>query len=313
MGNRIIITGSPHVATGRTTRSVMLQVALALIPALACGVWIFGWRSLAVVATCIISCMATEYLCGRYMLRQQAPLSDCTSLVTGLLLGMTLPSSLPLPMALAGGVFAIGVGKMSFGGTGQNIFNPALVGRVFLLISFPVDMTTWPLPLSADGQTGATILSAMKESGMDASSVDIAQLALGNMGGSLGEVGALALIAGGIFLLLRKIIRCIIPVGIIVTMALLALVTGCNPAVEILSGGLLLGAIFMATDYVTSPMTAKGMWIYAVMIGAISFIIRHYGSYPEGISFAILIMNGVTPLINRLTRPRVFGERRAKA
>ena len=301
------------MATGRTTRSVMLQVALALIPALACGVWIFGWRSLAVVATCIISCMATEYLCGRYMLRQQASLSDCTSLVTGLLLGMTLPSSLPLPMALAGGVFAIGVGKMAFGGTGQNIFNPALVGRVFLLISFPVDMTTWPLPLSADGQTGATILSAMKESGMDASSVDIAQLALGNMGGSLGEVGALALIAGGIFLLLRGIIRCIIPVGIIVTMALLALVTGCNPAVEILSGGLLLGAIFMATDYVTSPMTAKGMWIYAVMIGAISFIIRHYGSYPEGISFAILIMNGVTPLINRLTRPRVFGERRAKA
>jgi electron transport complex protein RnfD len=183
---------------------------------------------------------------------------------------------------------------------------------VFLLISFPVEMTTWPLPLSPDGLTGATMLSAMKESGLDASSIDIAQMALGNMGGSLGEVGAIALVAGWIYLTLRRIIRLVIPLSILGAVAIAAAVTGNDIAVELLSGGLLLGAIFMATDYVTSPMTTKGMLVYGILIGLITFVIRHYGSYPEGISFAILIMNGCTPLINKLTRPRVFGERRKK-
>lgn len=201
---------------------------------------------------------------------------------------------------------------MAFGGTGQNIFNPALVGRVFLLISFPVEMTTWPLPLSPDGLTGATLLSAMKESGVDAASIDVAQMAIGNMGGSLGEVGAIALVAGWLYLTARRIIRLVIPVAILASIALLAAVTGNSVVIELLSGGLLLGAFFMATDYVTSPMTTKGMIVYGILIGVITFVIRHYGSYPEGISFAILIMNGCTPLINKLTRPRVFGERRKR-
>lgn len=308
----ITVTGSPHVSASRSTRRVMIDVILALLPALAVGIWIFGLRSALVVAVTIAACVLTEYTCARFMLRRRDCLGDCTAIVTGLLLGMTLPSSLPLPMAFAGGVFAIGIGKMAFGGTGQNIFNPALVGRVFLLISFPVEMTTWPMPMSPDGLTGATVLSAMKESGVDASSIDIAQMALGNMGGSLGEVGAIALIAGGLYLLLRRVIRSIIPVAIIASIAIADIVTGNNLALELLSGGLLLGAIFMATDYVTSPMTAKGMAIYGIAIGLITFVIRHYGSYPEGISFAILIMNGCTPLINKLTRPRVFGERRKR-
>lgn len=308
----ITVTGSPHVSASRSTRRVMIDVILALLPALAVGIWIFGLRSALVVAVTIAACVLTEYTCARFMLRRRDCLGDCTAIVTGLLLGMTLPSSLPLPMAFAGGVFAIGIGKMAFGGTGQNIFNPALVGRVFLLISFPVEMTTWPMPMSPDGLTGATVLSAMKESGVDASSIDIAQMALGNMGGSLGEVGAIALIAGGLYLLLRRVIRFIIPVAIIASIAIADIVTGNNLALELLSGGLLLGAIFMATDYVTSPMTAKGMAIYGIAIGLITFVIRHYGSYPEGISFAILIMNGCTPLINKLTRPRVFGERRKR-
>lgn len=310
--NRITVSGSPHVTAGRTTQNVMLNVLIALIPAFACGIWIFGWRSAAVAAVTIAACVITEYLCSRYMLGRRNTIKDCTAIVTGLLLAMTLPSSIPLPIAAAGGIFAIGVGKMTFGGTGQNIFNPALVGRVFLLISFPVDMTTWPMPLTPDGATGATILSAMKESGIDASSIDLAQMALGNMGGSLGEVGAIALVAGWIYLTIRRIIRLVIPLSIIGSIAIAAAVTGNNVAVELLSGGLLLGAIFMATDYVTSPMTTKGMLIYGVLIGLITFVIRHHGSYPEGISFAILIMNGCTPLINKLTRPHVFGERRKK-
>lgn len=311
-GNRITVTGSPHVSAQRTTQSVMLNVIAALLPALACGIWIFGWRSALVAAVTIAACMLTEFLCSRYMLGRRDSLRDCTAIVTGLLLAMTLPSSIPLPMAFAGGVFAIGVGKMAFGGTGQNIFNPALVGRVFLLISFPVEMTTWPLPLSPDGLTGATLLSAMKESGVDAASIDVAQMAIGNMGGSLGEVGAIALIAGWLYLTARRIIRLVIPVAILASIALLAAVTGNSVVIELLSGGLLLGAFFMATDYVTSPMTTKGMIVYGILIGVITFVIRHYGSYPEGISFAILIMNGCTPLINKLTRPRVFGERRKR-
>lgn len=310
-GYKITVSGSPHVATARTTRRTMIDVIVALLPALACGVWVFGARSLLVTLASIAGCMITEYVCSRYMLGRKGSLKDCTALLTGLLLGMTLPSSLPLPMAVAGGVFAIGVGKMPFGGTGQNIFNPALVGRVFLLISFPVAMTTWPLPMSADGQTGATILASMRESGVDAGSIDIMQIALGNMGGSLGEVGAFALLLGGVYLLIRRVIRVAIPLSILGVIVIADLLAGYNPAIELLSGGLLLGAIFMATDYVTSPMTTPGMIIYGALIGIITFVIRHYGSYPEGISFAILIMNGCTPLINKVMRPRIFGERRS--
>lgn len=311
-GDNIIVSGSPHVSTSRTTRRVMIDVIIALLPALACGIWIFGIRSALVTAVSIGACMFTEYICMRYMLGRKDWLKDFTAIVTGLLLGMTLPSSIPLPMVFAGGAFAIAVGKMAFGGTGQNIFNPALVGRVFLLISFPVEMTTWPLPLSPDGNTGPTILTAMHESRVDPNSIDIMQMALGNMGGSLGEVGAIALIIGGFYLLIRKVIRYVIPVSILATIVIADFASGNDCVIELLSGGLLLGSIFMATDYVTSPMSTKGMIIYGVLIGVVTFVIRHYGSYPEGISFAILIMNGCTPLINKLTRPRLFGERRKK-
>lgn len=310
--NRLTVTGSPHIGTRRSVSSTMWQVSCALIPALACAIYYFGWRAASVVAVTIIGATITELAIGRWMLGRKNTLTDGSAFLTGLLLGMTLPSGLPYHLAFIGGVFAIGIGKMTFGGLGQNIFNPALVGRVFLLISYPVQMTTWPEPLSVDGTTGATVLSAMKESGMDPSGVDLMEMALGNMGGSLGEVGAIAILIGGLYLLFRGIIKWIIPVTILVTVALLAQISGGNAAIELLSGGLMLGAVFMATDYVTSPMTTKGMAIYGIFIGIITFVIRHYGAYPEGISFAILIMNGVTPLINRWFKPKVFGERRTK-
>lgn len=313
--SQLQVSGSPHIGTHRSIKGAMITVICALIPALVCSIYFFGWRAAAVVAVTIASCMISEYLITRFMMGRKATITDCSALLTGLLLGMSLPSTLPYPIAAIGGVFAIGVGKMAFGGLGQNIFNPALVGRVFLLISFPVDMTTWPLPLydgntGATGSTGATILSSIKESGFDSSSIDIAQMAIGNMGGSLGEIGSIALVAGGVYLIIRGIIKWHIPVSILAVAAIASAISGENPAIELLSGGMILGAVFMATDYVTSPMTKKGMLIYGAMIGLITFIIRHYGSYPEGISFAILIMNGCTPLINRWTKPRIFGERR---
>lgn len=305
-----IVSGSPHIGTNRSIQKVMINVICALIPALACSIYFFGARAAAVVATTITGCMLTEYLTSRFMLGIRHTLTDGSAFLTGLLLGMSLPSSIPYPIAIAGSVFAIGVGKTAFGGLGQNIFNPALVGRVFLLISFPAEMTTWPLPLNSDGITGATILSAIKESGFDISSIDLGQMAIGNIGGSLGEIGSIALLAGGAYLIIRRIIKWHIPVSVLATAAFAALLSGENPAIELLSGGMILGAVFMATDYVTSPMTRGGMLIYGIAIGLITFIIRHYGSYPEGISFAILIMNGCTPLINRWTKPRIFGERR---
>ncbi len=312
MENKITVTGTPHVGTRRTVSRTMVEVICALIPALACAIYFFGIRTAAVVAVTIIGAVVTEYLVTRYMLHRPTTIKDCSAILTGLLLGMSLPSGIPYPIAFIGGVVAIGIGKMAFGGLGQNIFNPAMVGRVFLLISFPAQMTTWPLPLHVDGATGATVLTAIEESGFDASGIDLLEMATGNMGGSLGEVGGFALLLGGIYLSIRRIIRPIIPLTIFATVALLSLAIGHHPLVELLSGGMILGAIFMATDYVTSPMTNKGLVVYAIGIGVITFVIRHWGSYPEGISFAILIMNGVTPLINRGFKPRIFGERSKK-
>ncbi len=229
---------------------------------------------------------------------------------------MNLPSNLPPWTIVIGAVVAIGIGKMAFGGLGCNIFNPALVGRVFLLLSFPVQMTSWPLPGAGmeylDAATGATVLGAIKMGELSASDINVADLLVGNTGGSLGEVGALALIVGGLFLVLSKVITWHIPVSVIASAALFSLSVGGDIAVELLSGGLLLGAIFMATDYVTSPMTRSGMLIYGAGIGVITIIIRHWGAYPEGVSFAILLMNGCTPLINRLCRPKRFGAERRR-
>ena len=306
----------PHIHAPGTTAGAMWRVVVALIPALACSMWVFGLGAAVVTVISVLACMGTEYFITRFMLKRRPTLGDGSAALTGLLLAMNLPSNLPPWTIVIGAVVAIGIGKMAFGGLGCNIFNPALVGRVFLLLSFPVQMTSWPLPGAGmeylDAATGATVLGAIKMGELSASDINVADLLVGNTGGSLGEVGALALIVGGLFLVLSKVITWHIPVSVIASAALFSLSVGGDIAVELLSGGLLLGAIFMATDYVTSPMTRSGMLIYGAGIGVITIIIRHWGAYPEGVSFAILLMNGCTPLINRLCRPQRFGAERRR-
>ena len=252
------------------------------------------------------------------MLGEKPSISNLSAVLTGLLLALNLPSNLPIWTVLIGCVIAIGIGKMTFGGLGCNIFNPALVGRVFLLLSFPVQMTTWPLPMEnrmayLDATTGATTLGQLKMAQISGADVDILTHALGFTGGSMGEMGAIALLIGFIYLLCTRTITWHIPVSILATVALFSLCIGVNPGVQLVTGGLMLGAIFMATDYVTSPMSHSGMILYGVMIGIITVVIRQWGAYPEGVSFAILIMNGLTPLINRYLKPRKFGEGRVAA
>ena len=327
---RLVVSGSPHIhSTDRVNRR-MWGVVIALMPAVAYSVYLFGLGALVVLLTSVLGCVITEYLIQRYMLGGKTTITNGSAVITGLLFAMNLPSNLPIWIILIGCVVAIGLGKYAFGGLGQNIFNPAILGRVFLLISFPQQMTSWPLPLVNRGEyldatTGATYLGQMKmeamstaDSSTGASAVnEIATESLtwidaliGNMGGSLGEMSAIALIIGGVFMLLRGIISWHIPVSIIGTVMLFAWGAGVDPVMSVLSGGVMLGAIFMATDYVTSPMTRRGMVMYGIMIGIITMVIRLWGAYPEGVSFAILIMNGFTPLINKFVRPRKFGERR---
>lgn len=318
MNNLITISPSPHAQTPTTVTRLMMHVIIALIPAVLVALYYFGLGAAIVIATSIIGCVAVEYLITRFMLGQKPSIGNLSAVLTGLLLALNLPSNLPVWTVLIGCVVAIGIGKMAFGGLGCNIFNPALVGRVFLLLSFPVAMTTWPIPgenLTAytDATTGATVLGLLKQHIITPSDVCLLDGAIGNMGGSLGEVSAIALIIGFIYMLCMKVITWHIPVSIIATVALFSLCVGAPVGIELLSGGLMLGAIFMATDYVTSPMSHKGQLLYGVMIGIITLVIRLWGAYPEGMSFAILIMNGVTPLINRYMKPRKFGERRAEA
>lgn len=318
MSNRkLIVSGSPHLHTGDSVKARMWGVVVALIPALAFSIYAFGLGSFVVILTSVIGCVMTEFLIQKYMIGGKITIGNGSAVITGLLLAMNLPSNLPLWIVLIGCVVAIGLGKFAFGGLGQNIFNPAILGRVFLLISFPQQMTTWPLPLVnrmnyADATTGATILGKIKMNELSPENIDLMETFIGNMGGSLGEISAIALLLGGMFLLLRGIISWHIPVSIIASVSVFSWIAGINPLVSVLSGGVLLGAIFMATDYVTSPMTHKGMVLYGIMIGIITMIIRLWGAYPEGVSFAILIMNGFTPLINKYMHPRRFGERRFK-
>lgn len=318
MNHLITISPSPHAHTPVTVKRLMLNVIIALLPAVAVAVCYFGLGAVIVIATAVIGCMAAEYLITRFMLGQKTSLGNLSALLTGLLLALNVPSNLPVWIVLIGCVVAIGIGKMSFGGLGCNIFNPALVGRVFLLLSFPVAMTSWPLPgvnmtNYTDATTGATILGQLKQGLISPSDVSLMDAAIGNIGGSLGEVGAIALIIGFIYLLATKTITYHIPLSIIATAAVFSALIGQNVGVELLSGGLLLGAIFMATDYVTSPMSKSGQVLYGCLIGIITIVIRQWGAYPEGMSFAILIMNGVTPLINRYMKPRKFGEGRVAA
>lgn len=305
----------------------MLDVVFALLPAWLVGVYFFGVNAILVTLVSIISCMLCEYLIARYVLRVQPTLDDGSAVVTGLLLAMNLPSGIPLWIVVIGAIVAIGIAKMSFGGLGNNLFNPALTARALLLISFPMQMTTWPLARAgawcADGTTGATVLALVKNAryghgfGDMPSALD---MFVGNMGGSIGEISAVALILGGIYLLIRRVISWHIPVAVLVGATILSgamwLANGevyASPLVHLLSGGMLLGAIFMATDYATSPMSKMGMLVYGLLIGLLAVTIRIWGAYPEGMSFAILIMNAMVPLINRYIKPRKFGVvRRAK-
>ena len=317
MERPLIISAPPHIHTQRTVRSCMWHVVAALMPARLCALFYFGIGAAVVIVTSIIGCVITEYLITRFMSGHPTTIANGSAVLTGLLLAFNLPSNLPVWIILIGSVVAIGIGKMAFGGLGCNIFNPALVGRVFLLLSFPAQMTTWPLPsvnrwMYPDAATGATPLGLLKQGIMTFDDINLTDCLLGAIGGSLGEVSAIALLLGGIYLLATRIISWHIPVSILATVALLSVCIGVNPWVELLSGGMLLGAIFMATDYVTSPMCHRGMIVYGIMIGVITIIIRQWGAYPEGMSFAILLMNGCTPLINRYIKPRKFGERRAK-
>ena len=318
MENSLYVSPSPHIHGGDSISKNMYGVLIALVPAFLVSLYSFGLGALIVTATSVLACVIFEYLIQRFLMKKEPTLCDGSAILTGVLLAFNVPSNLPIWIILIGALAAIGIGKMSFGGLGNNIFNPALVGRVFLLISFPAQMTTWPIadafPMTyTDAQTGATVLSLMNEGALDQlpSFVD---MIVGHMSGSLGEVSAITLLIGFAFMLWKKIITWHIPVSILATvfvftglLHLINPVAYASPFIHLLSGGLLLGSIFMATDYVTSPMSKNGMIVYGVGIGLLTAVIRIFGSYPEGMSFAILIMNAFTPLINSYIKPKHFG------
>lgn len=321
MDKKLIIAPSPHIHSKESTAGLMSDVIIALLPALAVSVIFYGINTLILTAVSVVSCMVFEWVITKFLLKRKSTLLDYSAALTGLLLALNIPSTLPLWILVIGALVAIGVGKMSFGGLGSNPFNPALVGRVFLLISFPVDMTTFTTTKAVDALSGATPLAFIKEAvakGTPISEVmgyfSYSDMLVGDRAGSMGEIGALALLIGFVYLLVRKVITWRIPIYILGTMFLFSGVLWCvnsevylNPVFQILSGGAILGAVYMATDYVTSPMNNKGVMVYGIGIGLITILIRVWGAYPEGISFAILIMNAVVPLINKYTKPRRFG------
>ncbi len=323
---KFIVSPSPHAYTGESIPKLMYGVIISLLPALGVSVYYFGIGMVIVTTVSIISCILFEYLIQKFVMKIKLTHMDGSAILTGLLLAFCLPANIPFWMVMIGALVAVGIGKMTFGGLGNNIFNPALVGRVFLFISFPVAMTSWPEPGQwmkyTDALTGATPLGLMKE-GLALKTVGeimpevptFLNLFLGNMMGSSGEVAAFALLIGMLYLLYRKIITWHIPVSILGTVfiftGILWLVNPdrfVDPVFHMLTGGLMLGAIYMATDYVTSPMSVKGMLIYGVGIGVVTVLIRIFGAYPEGVQFAILIFNGFTPLLNKYIKPKRFGK-----
>jgi electron transport complex protein RnfD len=323
--NKLIVSPSPHAATRESVPSLMYGVIISLLPALGVSVFYFGIGMVIVTLVSILSCILFEYLIQKFVMKAKLTHMDGSAILTGLLLAFCLPSNLPIWMIMIGALVAIGIGKLTFGGLGNNIFNPALVGRVFLFISFPVAMTAWPETGQwlnyTDALTGATPLGLLQE-GLAANTVTeimpevpYLNLFLGNMTGSSGEVAAFALLIGMIYLLYKKIITWHIPVSILGTVFIFSGILWlanpdrfADPLFHILTGGLMLGAIYMATDYVTSPMTVKGMLIYGVGIGIVTVLIRVFGAYPEGVQFAILIFNGFTPLLNKYIKPKRFGK-----
>lgn len=316
MEQKLIVSPSPHVHSGDTIQKNMYNVLIALIPAFLVALYVFRQDALIITACSVLFCVGFEYLIVKYILKKTPSVSDGSAIITGVLLAFNVPSDLPVWILALGCLFAIGVVKLSFGGLGNNIFNPAIAGRIFLLISFPAQMTTWPAAATVsapDAISSATVLGTLKLTPEALPSLQA--MFLGTEGGSLGEMSTLALLLGLAYLLWKKTITWHIPVSILATVALFTgilyvfnPVTLYNPLIHLFSGGLMLGAVFMATDYVTSPMTKQGMLIYGTGIGVVTVAIRLWGAYPEGVSFAILLMNALTPLINTYTTPKRFGE-----
>ena len=324
--DRLLVSPSPHIHSKTSTKSLMRDVVIALLPAVIVSIVFYGWKELLVISVSVLSCVLLESLITRYMLRKPDTICDWSAAVTGVLLALNLPPTTPWWVVLIGAAVAIGVAKMTFGGLGQNVFNPALVGRVFLLISFPTYMTHWEIPqglFGLDAVTGATPLGVIKEGLMQGGDVagimaengySYSQMLLANIGGSAGEASAIALLVGFVYLLVRKVIKPWITLSVLGTVAVVSLIFSLidpaqytGPLFNLLSGGMILGACFMATDYVTSPMSTKGGIVFGVGIGLITLMIRYFGAYPEGMSFAILIMNSTVPLLNRWFHQKKYG------
>ena len=322
----MIVSPNPHIHSKDSTKSLMRDVVIALVPAIICSVIFYGWQELLVLGVSVASCVLLEWAITKYMLKQPSTVGDLSAVITGILLALNLPYTTPWWVVFVGAVVAIGVAKMTFGGIGQNIWNPALVGRVFLLVSFPTYMTSWSQPqglFGVDAVSGPTPLGAIQEGLMQGSTVqeltasfNYRDLLFANLGGSAGEVCALALLAGFVYLCCRKVIKPWITLSIFATVALTSLIFWSidparftDPAFNLLTGGLILGACFMATDYVTSPMSLWGGVVFGVGIGFLTMMIRYFGSYPEGVSFAILIMNSVVPLLNMWFKQKKFGRK----
>ena len=327
MGKLLSVSLSPHVHGGNSVKKEMYGVIMAMIPAMLVSFYYFGINAIIVTAISVIAAVGFEFLIQKFILKEEPTITDGSAVITGILFAFNLPSNLPIWIILVGVLVAIGIGKMSFGGLGQNPFNPALVGRVFLLISFPVQMTTWPeiskTFMQVDATSGATPLALIKEglgngeslTSLMAKIPSYMDMFIGQVGGSLGEVSVLAILIGGIYMIWKKIISWHIPVAMLGSMVVLSGIMNLispeefvGPVFHLLTGGAMLGAVFMATDMVTSPMTTKGMLIFGVGIGVITVLIRVFGAYPEGVSFAILIMNAFVPLINLYVKPKRFGE-----
>jgi Na+-translocating ferredoxin:NAD+ oxidoreductase subunit D len=325
--NVLKVSGSPHVHSGHSVNKLMRMVVIAMLPALAASFYYFGLGAIKVTLVAVLACVFFEWIIQKYLIKGPVTITDWSAVITGILLAFNVPSNLPIWMIIVGALVAVGIGKMSFGGLGKNPFNPALVGRVFLLISFPVHMTSWPKPIESasqltDAVTGPTPLGVMKEGLSKGQSVEslmneipsYVDMLFGMQGGSLGEVSAILLLLGGLFLLFTKVISWHIPFSylgsVLLFSGILWLVDPSlyvNPLFHLVTGGMMLGIFYMATDMVTSPMSKKGMIIFGVGCGILTIVIRVWGAYPEGVSFAILIMNAFVPLINSSFKPKRFG------
>ena len=330
--SKLLVSPSPHIHADISTARIMRDVVIALLPSVVVSILYYGWSSVMLLAVSVITCILVEYLITRFLMKSQCTISDWSAAVTGVLLALNLPPACPWWVAMIGAIFAIGVVKMTFGGLGQNLFNPAIAARVFLLVSFPVAMTNWAKPagfINVDATSGATLLGTVKEGLAKGDSLgqifaandfSYLQTLFINIGGSAGEISAIAILIGFVYLLARKVIRPHITLSIWATVIVFSgifwlvdllwmkdVMIYTDPLFNLLTGGLLLGSVFMATDYVTSPMSARGGIIYGVGIGLLTMLIRYFGSYPEGVSFAILIMNSVVPLINKAFKQKKYG------